>query len=626
MRRRIPTAAMLCALSFAAQAQEIPAPRDIPYAPGPIAVEVDATNLGQRIFRVKQTIPVQAGPLTLLYPQWVPGSHAPRGPIDKIAGITFTANGERLAWKRNPLNVHAFHLDIPKGVDTLVAEFDYLTPTDGAQGRVVMTPSMLNLQWNAMLLYPAGHAQSRVEFDPRVKYPAGWQAGTALDVARREGDTVVYKRVPLEVLADSPVYAGKHYKQIDLAPGAKVPVRLNVVADEAKYLETKPAHIEQHRALVAQARKLYGAQHYDHYDFLLSLSNQMAGNGLEHQRSSENGQELGYFSEWEAKKGSDDLLGHEYTHSWNGKYLRPDGQGVADFNTPMDDSLMWVYEGQTQYWGNVLTARSGLRPLERARDELSNVAATYTQGRPGLAWRSLQDTTYDPVIAARKPKPYPGYQLSEDYYRGGQMIWLEADVLIRSGTNNRKSLDDFAKAFFGVDDGTWQSPKLYSFEDVVATLNGVYAHDWATFLRERLDGKRGITDGIEASGWKLVYREEPNGMSRANSDGNFVYSLGLSLAKDGKVSTVLWDSPAFAAGIGTGMTVAAVNDIEYSDAALKAAVQAAKADKAPIRLLMKEFNRYRTVAIDYHGGLRYPALERIEGKPDYLTPILSARK
>lgn len=626
MRRRIPTTALLCVLSFAAQAQDIPAPRDIPYAPGPIAVEVDATNLGQRIFRVTQTIPVQAGPLTLLYPQWVPGSHAPRGPIDKIAGITFTANGEKLAWKRNPLNVHAFHLDIPQGASTLVAEFDYLTPTDGAQGRVVMTPSMLNLQWNAVLLYPAGHAQAQVQFDPRVKYPAGWQAGTALDVERREGDTVVYRRVPLEVLADSPVYAGKFYKQIDLAPGAKVPVRLNVVADEAKYLETKPAHIEQHRELVRQALKLYGAQHYDHYDFLLSLSNQMAGNGLEHQRSSENGQELGYFSEWDAKKGSDDLLGHEFTHSWNGKYLRPDGQGVADFNTPMDDSLMWVYEGQTQYWGNVLTARSGLRPLERARDELSNVAATYAQGRPGLAWRSLQDTTYDPVIAARRPKPYPGYQLSEDYYRGGQMIWLEADVLIRSRTDNRKSLDDFAKAFFGVDDGKWQSPKLYSFEDVVATLNGVYAHDWTTFLRERLDGKRGITDGIEASGWRLVYKEEPNGLARANSDGNFAYSLGLSLAKDGKVSTVLWDSPAFAAGIGTGMTVAAVNDIEYSDAALKAAVQAAKTDKAPIRLLLKEFNRYRTVAIDYHDGLRYPALERIAGKPDYLTPILSARK
>ena len=625
MRRRILAAALLSALSMAAHAQEVPATRDVPYAPGAIAVEVDATNLGQRIFRVKQSIPVQAGPLTLLYPQWLPGNHAPRGPIDKIAGIRFSANGQPLAWKRDPKNVYAFHLEIPQGVTSLQADYDYLTPTDRSQGRVVMTPNMLNLQWNAVLLYPAGHAQDRVVFNPRVTYPTGWQAGTALDVERREGDTVVYAPVALEILADSPVYAGKHFKQIDLTPAGKAPVRLNVVADDPKYLETKPEHVAQHRALVAQALKLFGAEHYDHYDFLLSLSEQMSGNGLEHQRSSENGEPLGYFSEWDKKKGSDDLLGHEFTHSWNGKYLRPDGQAVADLNTPLDDSLMWVYEGQTQYWGNVLTARSGLRSTEFARDELSMVAATYAQGRPGLAWRSIQDTTYDPIIAARKPKPYTSYQLSEDYYRAGQMIWLEADVLIRNATHNRKSLDDFAKAFFGVDDGKWRTPRAYSFEDVVNTLNGVHAHDWASFLRDRLDGKTGLTGGIEASGWRLVYKEEPNGWAKSASTGNTVYSLGLSLGKDGQVSTVLWDSPAFNAGVGTGMQVVAVNDVEYSDTAMTNALKAGK-DGTPIRLLVKEFNRYRTFSIDYRGGQKHPRLERIEGTTDYLTPILTARK
>jgi len=438
----------------------------------------------------------------------------------------------------------------------------------------------------------------------------------------------VYKRVPLEVLADSPVYAGKHYRQIDLAPGARVPVRLNVVADDPKYLESKPEHVEQHRALVAQSLKLFGAQHYDHYDFLLSLSDQMASNGLEHQRSSENGQPLGYFSEWDKKKGSGDLLAHEFTHSWNGKYRRPAGQDVPDFNTPLDDSLLWVYEGQTTYWGTVLNARSGLRSLELSRDALAQVTATYRDNRPGLAWRSVQDTTLDPVIAARRPKPYSNYQLSEDYYRAGQMIWLEADVLIRSRTGSRKSLDDFASAFFGVDDGKWQHPNHYRFEDVVAALNSVLAHDWTTFLRERLDGRTPITDGIEASGWKLVYREEPNALAKASAGdaGNYIYSLGLAVAKDGKVSDVRWDSPAFAAGIGTGMTLIAVNDIEYSDDATKAAIKAGKAGNVPVRMLLKEFNRYRTVNIDYRDGLRYPALERIEGKPDYLTPILSARK
>src|SRR5690606_5141302 len=311
MRHRLLPLALSLLLAVPALAQQplppIPAAQDVPYAPGAIAVEVDASNLGQRIFRVKQTIPVQAGHLVLLYPRWLPGNRAPRGPSDKSAGITFTANGQALAWKRDPLNVYAFHLDIPQGATTLEARFDYLTPTDGSQGRVVMTPAMLNLQWNAVLLYPAGHAQWQLQFEPRVKYPAGWRAGTALDVERREGDTVVYKPVPLEVLADSPVYAGRHYKQIDLAPGAKVPVRLNVVADEAKYLETKPEHVEQRRELGREARKLYVSHDFDHYDCLRSLWKQMVGNGLEHQGSSGKGQTLGYFSEWDRKRGSDDL-------------------------------------------------------------------------------------------------------------------------------------------------------------------------------------------------------------------------------------------------------------------------------------------------------------------------------
>lgn len=615
------------ALAQAAALPPIPVARDAGYPPGAIDVAVDATNLGQRIFRVRQRIPVQAGHLVLLYPAWLPGNHAPRGPIEKIAGIRFSASGKSVAWRRDPMNVFAFHLDIPEGVDSLQADFDYLTPTDTTQGRVVMTPTMLNLQWNAVLLYPAGHAQHRLMFNPRVTYPAGWQAGTALDVDRREGDTVVYRPVPLEVLADSPVYAGRHYRQIDLTPPGKRPVRLNVVADDPRFLEARPAHVEQHKALVAQALKLFGSEHYDRYEFLLSLSNQLSGNGLEHQRSSENGQETGYFSDWNAKAGSDDLLGHEFTHSWNGKYLRPRGQDVADLNTPLDDSLLWVYEGQTQYWGNVLTARSGLRTAELSRDALAVVAAIYAQGRPGLSWRSIQDTTYDPVIASRRPKPYPGYQLSEDYYRGGQMIWLEADVLIRSATGNRKSLDDFARAFFGVDDGQWQRPRHYGFDDVVAALQAVHPHDWAGFLRERVEGRAPITGGIEASGWRLAWKEEPNALAKSGrgSSGDYLYSLGLSLGKDGRVGTVLWDSPAFTAGIGTAMTVVAVNDVEYSDDAMRSAIRAGR-NGAPIRLLVKEFDRFRTVDVEYRGGLRYPHLERIAGRPDYLTPILTARR
>ena len=629
MKHRMRPIAAAIALVIAAGAHaQVPAPRDVPYAPGPITVEVDATNLGQRIMRVRETIPVAPGKLTLLYPAWLPGNHAPRGPIDKLAGIQFSAGGQKLAWKRDPADVYAFHLDIPQGVSSITADYQYLTPTDSSQGRVVMTPSMLNLQWNAVLLYPAGHYSQGIEFRPSVKYPAGWQAGTALDVQSKNGDTIVYKPVSVDILADSPVYAGRYFKQIDLTPAGKRPVRLNVVADDPKQLEAKPEHIAQHKELVVQSLKLFGSEHYDHYDFLLSLSEQMAGNGLEHQRSSENGQPVGYFKDWTAKEGVGDLLPHEMTHSWNGKYRRPADQFVPNLNTPLEDSLLWVYEGQTQYWGNVLAARSGLRPMERSRDTLASVVSTYQDNRPGLAWRNVLDTTNDPIISARQPKPYRNYQLSEDYYSAGQLIWLGVDAKIREETGGKKSLDDFARTFFGINDGQWEVPAPYTFDDVVAALNAVHPFDWKAYLSDRIEGRVPFANSIESTGWRLVYKDEPNGAAKAAKrvDGDFVYSLGLSLSKEGKVQDTRWDSPAFNAGIGTGMTVVAVNDVEYKSDALAEAVRAAKGGNAPIRLLVKDFDRYRSINIDYHDGLRYPVLERINGKIDWLTPIFTARK
>ena len=628
MRCRIPLS--LLALAFAGMAHaEIPAPRDEAYAPGTIRLEVDATDLSQRIFRVKETIPVQPGELTLLYPMWIPGGHSPRGAIDHVAGITFEANGAKLDWKRDPVEVAAFHLVVPEGVSSITAQFQFLTPTSGSQGRVVMTPNMLNLQFISTLLYPAGHYAHRIEFDPRVTYPAGWTAFTALDEQGRSGDTIDYADVPLDILADSPVYAGRYAKQVDLAPaGSKAPVRLGVVADAAKYLEAKPEQVETHRRMVAQALKLFGAQHYDHYQFLFSLSKQMGGNGLEHQRSSENGTDTDYFTGWKEKVGFDDLLAHEFTHSWNGKYRRPADLWTPNYNVPMQGSLLWVYEGQTQYWGNVLAARSGMRPLPAARDALALVVANYADNRPGLQWRALQDTTNDPVIARRAPRAYRNWQMSEDYYSGGEMIWLEADALIRAKTGNRKSLDDFARAFFGVGDGEWKTQDTYDFDDVVAALDKVHPYDWARFLRERLDGKVGLTGGLEASGWRLVYKDEPSEIAKANAgdSADFTYSLGLSLGKDGGIADVRWDSPAFDAGLGSGTQVIAVNGQACDKDVLADAIKAAKGGTAPIELMVKEFDRYRTVAIDYHGGLRYPHLERIAGKPDLLTPILSARK
>lgn len=614
--------------SFAAVA-DVPAPQNVPYQ-GTLKINVDATDIGRRIFRVHETIPAQAGALTLLYPQWLPGNHSPTGPIDKFAGLKVTANGKVLPWVRDPLNVYAFHVDVPQGASSVEVEFQFLSPQDQRQGRVVMTPEMLNLQWNTVSVYPAGYYSSQIKAEASVTFPAGWQFGSALEVASRSGDTVNFKEIDYDDLVDSPIYAGKYFKRVDLDPGAKTPVFLNIVADDPKYLEIKPEQLKAHQNLVQQMYKMYGAHHYNHYDFLLSLSDKMSGNGLEHHRSSENGVGPSYFTEWDKNTVERDLLSHEFNHSWDGKYRRGADLATPSFNVPMQDSLLWVYEGQTQFWGYVMAARSGLWKEDQARDMLAYVAATYEKGRPGLQqWRNIQDTTNDPIIAMRRPLPFRNYQMSEDYYSGGQMIWLEVDAKLRELSGNKKSIDDFGKSFFGMKNGEWDV-NTYTFEDVVKTLNDIQPFDWAPYLRERLDGHGPITNGIAAHGWKLVYNDKPSdmvkGVEMRRGSTDLTYSLGVSIGKGGDINDVLWDGPAFKAGLSPGMKLIGVNGKEFSGDALKDAITASAKDKSkPVELLVKNFDEFQTLRIDYHDGLKYPHLERDTGTKDTLSDLLKAR-
>ena len=607
-----------------------PAPADTDY-PGTLRLAVDATDLDHRVFRVRETIPVTPGPLTLFYPQWLPGNHGPRGPVDKLAGLTISAGGKPLTWSRDTSDVYAFNVVVPEGVPSLDVEFQFLSPQDASQGRVVMTPEMLNLQWNTVVLYPAGHYASRITVAPSVKLPNGWKFATALDGAG-EADSdgsVAFKPVSLEVLVDSPMIAGRYYKQVELDPGAKAPVRLDIIADEAKDLEYTDAQMKPHRELVQQAYKLFGSHHYDHYDFLFTLSDQLSHNGLEHHRSSEDGTDPGYFTQWNAKVGSRELLSHEFTHSWNGKFRRPADLATPNFNVTMGDSLLWVYEGQTQYWGFVLAARAGLWTTDQAKDAIALVVARYADNRPAFAWRNVQDTTNDPVAMQRRPEPYRNYQMSEDYYSAGQLTWLAVDAKLRELTHEKRSLDDFARAFFGIDDGRW-TVKPYTFDDVVAALNGVAPYDWAKFLRERIDAHAPPLDGVAASGWKLVYTDKPSEYQKtAESDAkaiDYAASIGITVStKDGKLTDVKWNGPAFKAGLASGGTVVAINGREFSAERLKDAV-AGTAKGEPLELLVKTGDLYRTFRIDYREGLKYPHLERIAGTPDRLTAILSARK
>ncbi|WP_414692740.1 M61 family metallopeptidase [Pinirhizobacter sp.] len=614
----------LVGLGATASHADVAPPQDTAFN-GTIKVVVDATDLDRRIFRVKETIPAQPGPMTLLFPQWLPGHHSPSGPIDQFAGLVVKANGQKVEWTRDVYDVYAFHFDVPAGASSVDLEFQQLTPQSTRQGRVQMTPEIVNVQWNGVTLYPAGYYANRINVDASVKLPTGWQFGSALEVASKDGDTVNFKTINYDDLVDSPIFAGKYFKRVDLDPNGRSPVHLNIVADDPKSLEIKPEQLEIHRNIVKQMDRLYGARHFDHYDYLLALTEKLGGIGLEHHRSSENSGSPGYFTEWEKNWLGRDLLSHEFNHSWDGKFRRGADLATPNFNVPMGDTLLWVYEGQTQFYGQVIAARSGLMTQDQSKDVWAMVAASYDRGRPGLAWRNVQDTTNDPTIAQRRPLSYRNYQMSEDYYSAGQMIWLDVDTRIRELTKNRKSLDDFAKAFYGIDDGSYKVAP-YTFDDVVKTLNGVVAYDWAPYLRERLDGHKGPIDGIARSGWKLVYNDKPSEAVKAaemrRKSVDLTYSVGLSLSAKGEIGDVLWDSPAFNAGISPGMTITAVNGKEFSGDAIKDAVKA----KQPFDLLVKNFDSYKTIRVDYTGGLVYPHLERDTSRADWLSELLKAKK
>ncbi len=619
--------ALLCA-GGAAHA-DVPAPQDIAY-PGTIVLKVDASNVGQQIFRIHESIPVKPGPMTLLYPQWVPGNHGPSGPLTQLAGLTLSANGKPVAWTRDPVKVHAFHLNVPADASTLEVEFQYLSPVESREGRTTMTGEILGVQWHAMTLYPAGYFSRRITVQPNLVLPKDWQFGSALETRERVGDAIAFKPLDLETLVDSPLFAGRHFKRIDLDPGARVPVMLNIVADDEESLDAKPDQIAIHRALIKQAAKLYGSHHYDHYDFLFALSEDFGGIGREHHQSSENGVKLGYFTEWAKNESGRDLLSHEYVHSWNGKFRRPFDQDTANFNEPLQNSLLWVYEGQTQYWGNVLAARSGLVSAASARDALAATAAR-VDGVTGRAWRNVQDTTNDPIINGRGALGWGNWQRSEDYYMEGQLIWLDVDTKLRELSGEHHSLDDFARSFFGINDGSFK-PAHYRFEDVVAALNAIVPFDWSGFLRSRLDGHGpgGPLDGLTRAGWKVVFTDTPSAYMKAAAElgksTDFGYSLGFSLNKDAGVENLRWDGVGFRAGLSGNTTVVAVNNTAYKPEVLKAALKKAKDSKAPITLLVKKGSTYRTVELDYHDGLRYPHLERIAGTKDRLETILQALK
>ncbi|WP_294238744.1 peptidase M61 [uncultured Sphingomonas sp.] len=600
----------------------IPDAVDTPY-PGTIKLVVDATDTQRGIFRVKETIPVaKAGPMALLFPKWLPGAHSPRGEIEKLAGLVIKANGRILPWTRDPVDVFAFHIDVPSGAKALDLEFQFLSATKPDQGRIAVTPTMISLQPNSVSLYPAGYYTRQIPIQMTATFPAGWTAAGAVP-AKASGSTYTYDTTNYEVLVDSPVLAGKYGKVFPLTPN----VDLNVFADNAAELNAKPEQIAAHSRLVEQAEKTFGAHHFDRYEFLLSISDQLGGIGLEHHRSSENGVTPGYFTEWDAGPGRRNLLPHEFTHSWDGKFRRGADLWTPDFRTPMRDSLLWVYEGQTQFWGYVLQARSGMVSKQDTLDQYAAILAIYDTA-PARQWRNLLDTTNDPVISSRKPKGWTSWQRSEDYYNEGLMVWMEVDAMLRQKSGGTKSIDDFAKAFFGIRNGDW-GEVTYTFQDVADTLNKIVPYDWAGFLRQRITetGQPAPIQGFAMNGYKLVYTDQPTPTFKQGEKGstNVSYSLGMIVSNGGDVTSSIWDSPAFKAGIDVGTQIQAVNGEAYTGDRLKAAIVAAKDPNKPVKLVIKNQDVFRDVTLNYTGGPRYPHLEKVGSGETGLDRLLTAR-
>jgi predicted metalloprotease with PDZ domain len=601
------------------------------YAATPtVTLSVDATSAPRKIFYATLKIPATAGDLTLYYPKWIPGEHAPDGPVVDLAGLKFSAAGKTLKWRRDLLDGFTLHVEVPAGVTEVDAELDFLSPATlegGFSAGSSATAKLAIISWNQVLLYPKGYKSDDINYTASLKIPDGWKFGTPLPIASQSGTELHFAPVSLTTLVDSPVITGEFLKVVPLAEDPLT--EMDIAADSAAALDVPPAVWDRYKSLVDQAQKLFGAHHYRDYHFLYTLSDHVAHFGLEHHESDDSRVDERALVDETSRKLSAGLLPHEYVHSWNGKYRRPADLATPDYQQPMQDDLLWVYEGLTNYLGFVLTARSGLLTSEQNRDDLALTAAALDH-LPGRQWRNLQDTADAAPQLYFSPESWHSWRRSTDFYNEDTLNWLWVDVIIRQQSKGAKSIDDFCHLFHGAP-STGPALKTYTFDDVVNALNQVVTYDWRGFWTERLTnhGPGAPLGGITGSGWKLTYDENPSDMmSSAAGQYHFVpagIALGLQLNNDGGISDTIEGEVAAKAGIGPGMKVIAVNGRRFSPEILRDAIKSAKNSTATIDLLVENTEYYKTYKLDYHGGEAYPHLVRDESKPDLLSEILKAK-
>lgn len=595
----------------------------------PIRLHVDLTDSPRHLLHAHLEIPVSAGPLTLEYPEWIPGDHRPTGPIDNVAGVFIRANGQELPWRRDEVDLYAIHVEVPKGVSKLDVSLDFLAVpgSTGSDEDGATDNNMTVLEWNSVVMYPAQVPVSQIPISAEITLPTEWKFGTALTTTHQTANTTSFAATSLEQLVDSPLITGRYFREIALAPEVTPKHYLDIAADVPEDLELKTAMIDSLSKLVRETGALYQSRHYESYHFLLSLSDTVREEGLEHHQSSDNGIEEHGFSDDDLALMNADLLPHEFTHSWNGKYRRPIGLATPDYHVPMKDDLLWVYEGMTQYWGDVLTARTGLRTPEQYREALAFSAASLDE-QPGRTWRNLQDTAIASSILRDVTPEWANWRRSQEYYPEGELIWLDADTTIRNLTHDQKSLNDFCVKFLAVGGNTPPKVVPYTFDEVVNDLNEVVPYDWRGFLTERLNSHAAHAPlgGIEHGGYRLVYSDQPTSYEKAalgkHGSADAYFSLGLSINGEGGIIDVRFGSPAFKAGLGPGTKIIAINGHGYSNDVLKTALKNSQNSTEPLELIVSNTDEFRVIRIDYHGGERFPKLERVSGTPALLDEII----
>ena len=594
-----------------------------------IRLHVDLTDAPRNIYHARLQIPVHAGDAALVFPKWIPGNHRPSGPIAGVTGIHMEAAGHALEWQRDPIDMYQFHVTVPAGADSIEVSLDAITLQDSAGGGgPAASANVLDLNWNAVVLYPKGSRSDDVQVAASMTLPAGWKFGTALPVARENGNEVEFAPASLTTLVDSPVVAGAHYRKVELSKAGESPEHvMDLVAEAETDLTMSQKDLAAYRKLVAETGALFGARHYRNYHFLLTLSDQVGGHGLEHHESNDSVAAERTLLDPDLHMLYASLVPHEFAHSWNGKYRRPAGLATPNYQEPMVGDLLWVYEGLTDYLGDLLAERSGLLTEEQYRESLAATAAMLDH-RTGRTWRPLEDTARSVQILRMLTAPeWQNWRRGLDYYPEGEMIWLEVDSIIRQQTHGERSLNDFCRRFHGGENGP---PKVvpYTFQDVVRTLNEVAPYDWARLLSERVNAtsSHAPLGGIERGGWKLVYTDKPNAFTQAAEKlakfADLSYSLGFTVAKDGKLDDVIVGSPAYQAGMGPDMILVAVNGRKWTPEVLHAAVKSAKGTNQSLELLVENGQFFKTYSVAYHEGEKNPHLERVSGQDDILGEML----